>query len=61
MIAMPRTMNSSATSVITTSRPAWAATWAMPAPIWPAPATSTLRTLTDASFERSPTSLCKQR
>ena len=35
-------MNSSATSIITTSRPATAETWAMPAPIWPAPATSTL-------------------
>ena len=46
MPAMPLAMNSSAMSIITTSRPATADTWAMPAPIWPAPATSSLLTLT---------------
>ena len=46
MPAMPLAMNSSATSIMTTSRPATADTWAMPAPIWPAPATRILLTLT---------------
>ncbi len=46
MPAIPRAMNSSATSIMTTSSPATAETWTMPAPIWPAPATSSLLTLT---------------
>ncbi len=46
MPAMPLAMNSSAMSIMTACSPAWAATWTMPAPICPAPATSSFWTFT---------------
>src|SRR6267378_2271497 len=51
--ARPFTRNRSSTSRITTSNPATAATWAIPAPIWPAPRTPTFWMGTGAGWRRS--------
>ena len=45
MVASADLMRSDDTSLSSTSKPAWATTWAMPLPICPAPITPTFRML----------------
>ena len=49
MVAMPDFRRSAVTSLSTTSKPANAATWAMPLPIWPEPITPTFFIMTAIS------------
>ena len=46
MVAIPDFRRSADTSLSTTSKPASAATWAMPLPIWPEPITPTFLIIT---------------
>src|ERR1700691_186070 len=50
MVAKAALTRSSAASLMETANPAWAATSAMPAPIWPAPITPTVSMLNVISF-----------